>query len=406
MNSESDLIFDKNVQQDMLKEYSPRLQQKDDETNALEVSNLIKAYSDGKIHAVDCISFFVRTGEIFGLLGPNGAGKTTTIKMIVTLTKATSGRLEVFGVDVSKSPEMVRSMLGYVPQSISVDADLTAYENLLIFSKLSYVDKKEREERIHAALKQMDLEKRANEIVKHFSGGMMRRLEIAQALVNRPRLLLLDEPSIGLDPASKRQVWKNIRQLRHDYGTTIMITTHDMAEADALCDRLAIMSAGKIAVLGNPAELKKTVIGGDIVTVTLASDISHKDIKFPAYMRGTILTAASTARIEGIDNDGSDDNKNNDAKVDDCKTSIQILVDDGGEAIPDITDAFRECGIKIESISVGKPTLDDVFMKYAKRRLIADENRVGAGEDFVSTSTSSFPNSSSKTRRDFVGHAK
>jgi ABC-2 type transport system ATP-binding protein len=123
-------------------------------------------------------------------------------------------------------------------------------------------------------------------------------------------------------------------------------------------------------------------------------------------MGGRILTAASTARIEGIDNDGSDDNKNNDAKVDDCKTSIQILVDDGGEAIPDITDAFRECGIKIESISVGKPTLDDVFMKYAKRRLIADENRVGAGEDFVSTSTSSFPNSSSKTRRDFVGHAK
>jgi ABC-2 type transport system ATP-binding protein len=256
-------------------------------------------------------------------------------------------------------------------------------------------------------LKQMDLEKRANEIVKHFSGGMMRRLEIAQALVNRPRLLLLDEPSIGLDPASKRQVWKNIRQLRQDYGTTIMITTHDMAEADALCDRLAIMSAGKIAVLGNPAELKKTVIGGDIVTVTLASDISHKDIKFPASMSGTILTAASTTRIEGIDNDGSDNNKNNDAKVGDGKTSIQILVDDGGEAIPDITDAFRQWGIKIESISVGKPTLDDVFMKYAKRRLVADENRVGAGEDFVSSSSSSsFPHSPSKTRRDFVGHAK
>src|SRR5918911_553787 len=330
MNSESDLIFDKNVQQDMLKEYySPRLQQMGDEKNALEVSNLTKAYRDGKIRAVDGISFFVRTGEIFGLLGPNGAGKTTTIKMIVTLTKATSGRLEVFGVDVSKSPEMVRSMLGYVPQSISVDADLTAYESLLIFSKLSYVNKKEREERIHAALKQMDLEKRSNEIVKHFSGGMMRRLEIAQALVNRPRLLLLDEPSIGLDPASKRQVWKNVKQLRQDYGTTILITTHDMAEADALCDRLAIMSAGKIAVLGNPAELKKTVIGGDIVTVTLASDISHKDIKFPASMRGTILTAASTTRIGEIDKDDSDNNKNNDAKVGDGKTSIQILVDDG-----------------------------------------------------------------------------
>jgi len=401
MNSESDLILDNEIQQDSLRDHSPLLQQTKDEKKALEVSNLTKTYSSGKIYAVDDISFSVRSGEIFGLLGPNGAGKTTTIKMIVTLTKATSGRLEVFGIDVFKSPEIVRSMLGYVPQSISVDADLTAYENLLIFSKLSYVNKEEREERIRAVLQHMDLEKRANEIVKHFSGGMMRRLEIAQALVNHPRILLLDEPSIGLDPASKRQVWKNIIQLRQTYGTTILITTHDMTEADALCDRLAIMSEGKIAVLGKPAELKRTVVGGDIVTVTLASDISHTDIEFPACMRGTILEATTT-RIDNNKN-GYSNNDNDDVVVIEGKTSIQVLVEDGGEAIPHITDAFRRCGIKIESISVGKPTLEDVFMKYAKRRLVADVKEATEGKDFVADS---FHNNPRNTRRDFVGHSK
>ncbi|MEO9364413.1 MAG: ATP-binding cassette domain-containing protein, partial [Nitrososphaera sp.] len=257
-------------------------QRRVEERNAIEIHNLVKTYRDGNVRAVDDISFSVVPGEIFGLLGPNGAGKTSTIKMIVTLAKATSGRLEVFGVDASRSPQTVRGMLGYVPQSISVDADLTAYENLLIFSKLSYVSKQERDERIREALQYMGLVGRANDLVKHFSGGMMRRLEIAQALVNRPRVLLLDEPSIGLDPASKRQVWKSIKQLRQDYGTTILITTHDMAEADALCDRVAIMSAGKIAVMGNPAELKRTVGGGDRVTVNLASAVRLPGVEFLA----------------------------------------------------------------------------------------------------------------------------
>jgi ABC-2 type transport system ATP-binding protein len=335
---------------------------------AINASSLTKIYHDN-VAAVDNITFSVNQGEIFGLLGPNGAGKTTTIRMIVTLSKPTAGKLEVFGVDVVKSPEIVRGMLGYVPQSISVDADLTAFENLLIFSKLSYVSKNEREEKIHKALQSMDLAERSNDLVKHYSGGMMRRLEIAQALVNRPRILILDEPSIGLDPSSKRQVWSSIKQLRKEYDTTILITTHDMNEADALCNRLAIMSAGKISALGEPAELKRTV-GGDVVTVTLDSmipDINNNNnndsnIKFPSNI-GTVVS--------------SDD------------TSIQVLTGNGEEAIPFIMDFFRGLGIRIESISISKPNLDDVFMKYAKRRL-----------------TNEISTDSSSGRRNFVRRTK
>lgn len=326
--------------------------------NAVEIKNLTKIYH-GNVRAVDDVTFAVQEGEIFGLLGPNGAGKTTVIKMIVTLTRSTSGILQVFGIDSSDSPELVRNMLGYVPQSVSVDTDLTGYENLLIFSKLSYVGKKERDVRIKEALDYMGLTERAKDLVKHYSGGMMRRLEISQALVNRPRILLLDEPSIGLDPASKMHVWESIKQLKKKFGTTILITTHDMGEADELCDRIAIMSDGKIAVLGSPIELKKSV-GGDIITVNLT--VAHPSIPFPKDI-GTIMHSS--------------------------EKSIQILAENGEEAIPLITNFYRDQKISIDSISINKPNLDDVFMKYAKRRL----------HDEISTHASS-------ARRDFVRHTR
>ncbi|MDE1769200.1 MAG: ATP-binding cassette domain-containing protein [Thaumarchaeota archaeon] len=331
---------------------------KSDNIMAVETKNLTKIYH-GNIRAVDNVSFSVKQGEIFGLLGPNGAGKTTVIKMIVTLTHITEGTLQVFGIDSAKSAELVRSMLGYVPQSVSVDTDLTGYENLLIFSKLSYVGKKERDERIKEALEYMGLTERAKDLVKHYSGGMMRRLEIAQALVNRPRILLLDEPSIGLDPASKMHVWESIKQLKKQFGTTILITTHDMSEADELCDRIAIMSDGKISVLGSPVELKKSV-GGDIITLNLTS--VHHGIEFPKDI-GKIIHSD--------------------------EESIQILVENGEEAIPLITNFYRDQKITIDSISINKPNLDDVFMKYAKRRL----------HDEFSTHASS-------ARRDFVRHTR
>jgi len=372
----------------------------DGKNKAIEALNLTKTFQGGNIHAVDGISFSVRRGEIFGLLGPNGAGKTTTIKMIVTLAKVTSGKLEIFGVDVSRSPHIARSMLGYVPQSISVDADLTAYENLLIFSKLSYVKRQDRDGRIREALHYLDLAERANDLVKHFSGGMMRRLEIAQALVNRPRILLLDEPSIGLDPASKRRVWKSIKQLRQEYGTTVLITTHDMAEADILCDRVAIMSGGRIAVLGNPAELKRTVGGGDRVTVNLAVAVRLQDMKFLTDI-GTLISSMDN----GIEIDP--DNAEVRSEEEEGTTSIQILVKDSEEAVPAIMDSFRSNGVRIESISVTKPTLDDVFLKYANRRLDHEEEKMITNS--VSNNSynhNSSGQSSSTTRRDFVRHAK
>ncbi|MFZ0183710.1 MAG: ATP-binding cassette domain-containing protein [Nitrosotalea sp.] len=328
------------------------------DTKAIETRNLTKIYQ-GDIRAVDDVTLLVKQGEIFGLLGPNGAGKTTMIKMIVTLASITSGSLKVFGIDGSKSPETVRNMLGYVPQSISVDTDLTGYENLLIFSKLSYVDKKERNSRIKDALEYMSLTDRAKDLVKHYSGGMMRRLEIAQALVNRPKILLLDEPSIGLDPTSKMHVWESIKQLKEKFGTTVLITTHDMSEADELCDRIAIMSDGKIVALGSPTELKKSV-GGDIVTVNLT--LVPPNITFPKEI-GTIM--------------------HSDEK------SIQILAENGEAAIPLVSNFFRDQKITIDSISINKPNLDDVFVKYAKRRL---------HEEISPRATSA--------RRDFVRHTR
>ncbi len=199
--------------------------------NAIEAVKLTKVFGK-EIVAVKGVSFTVEEGEIFGLLGPNGAGKTTTIRMVITLTKPTSGSITVFGLDALHKASDVRKLVGYVPQLISVDGQLTAYENLLIFAKLFYVERSIRKKRIEDALEYMGLADRANDLVMHFSGGMMRRLEIAQALVNRPKILFLDEPSIGLDPTSKKQGWEYIKNLNSEFGVTVFITTHDMLEAD------------------------------------------------------------------------------------------------------------------------------------------------------------------------------
>jgi ABC-2 type transport system ATP-binding protein len=314
--------------------------------SAIEVDHLTKTYG-GQFKAVDDISFAVREGEIFGLLGPNGAGKTTTIRMITTMTHSSSGTASVFGLDVARHPADVRQLLGYVPQAVSVDGDLTAAENLLIFSKLFYVGKKDRKDRIKFALEYMGLSERGNDLVKHFSGGMMRRLEIAQALVNRPRIMILDEPSIGLDPSSKRQMWKYIKELNAEFRTTVLITTHDMAEADELCDRVAIMHSGKISVIGDPEELKRSV-GGEILTIVLqgksiADDLS---VNFPPLVASLPKELGSLVSQEN--------------------NSIKIITENGERAIPRLADFFERSGFSVESISLSKPSLDDVFIKYGK----------------------------------------
>ncbi len=319
--------------------------------NAIEVSELSKTYGQ-EIKAVDNISFTVDEGEVFGLLGPNGAGKTTTIKIITTLIKPSSGLVSVFGLDVLRYPQEVRQCLGYVPQAVSVDGDLSAYENLLIFSKLFYVGKRERDERIKFALDYMDLSQRADDLVKHFSGGMMRRLEIAQALVNRPRVLILDEPSIGLDPGSKKQMWKYIQKLNEEFKVTVLITTHDMMEADELCERIAIMESGKISVIGNPRDLKRSV-GGEILTVKLSTNSVPSSLSArPTAVLGSLSIPPELGSIVSQEED-----------------TLKIVTENGERAIPRIMDYFERLGYAVESVSLNRPTLDDVFMKYGKTSL-------------------------------------
>jgi ABC-2 type transport system ATP-binding protein len=307
--------------------------------HAIEVQKLTKVFGKGLV-AVNGISFDVEEGEVFGLLGPNGAGKTTTIRMTITLTKPTSGSVTVFGVDALKHPSDVRQMLGYVPQAVSVDGDLTAYENLLIYSKLFHVERKLRKKRITEALEYMGLGDRSNDLVKHFSGGMMRRLEIAQSLVNRPKVLFLDEPSIGLDPVSRKQSWDYVKSLNREFGVTILITTHDMLEADELCDRIAIMNRGNIAVMGSPNELKSS-IGGDLITITVTSALNNLII--PRDI-GSVVS--------------SDENQ------------VKIQTEKAAEyELPKVMEIFSNAGLTIDSISINKPNLDDVFTKYAKSSL-------------------------------------
>ncbi len=221
---------------------------------AIETDALTKAFGD--LLAVDHLNCRVPYGQIFGLLGPNGAGKSTTIKMLTTLLDPTSGSAKVAGFDIVAAPARVRSSIGYVPQMLSADGALTGEENLMLSAKLYAIPRAERQPRIADALEFMGLTEFGRRLVKTYSGGMIRRLELAQAMLHRPMVLFLDEPTIGLDPVARHTVWDRLRELRQNYGITILITTHDMDEADELCDELALMHRGQIAALGQPAELK------------------------------------------------------------------------------------------------------------------------------------------------------
>jgi ABC-2 type transport system ATP-binding protein len=221
---------------------------------AVETDALTKTYGD--LVAVDHLNCRVPYGQIFGLLGPNGAGKSTTIKMLTTLLDPTSGSAKVAGFDIVAAPSRVRRSIGYVPQMLSADGALTGEENLMLSAKLYAIPRAERKPRIAEALSFMGLTDFGSRLVKTYSGGMIRRLELAQAMLHRPMVLFLDEPTIGLDPVARHTVWDRLRDLRQNFGMTILITTHDMDEADELCDELALMHRGQIAALGKPAELK------------------------------------------------------------------------------------------------------------------------------------------------------
>jgi ABC-2 type transport system ATP-binding protein len=255
-------------------------------TLAIETRGLTRKF--GSLVAVDSLSLSVESGEVFGLLGPNGAGKTTVIKMLTTLLPPTSGTASVAGADIVKHPLAVRRAIGYVPQLLSADGTLTGRENLLIFAKLYGMRRRERKVEIPAALTFMGLDAFADKLVRQYSGGMIRRLEIAEAMLHRPQVVFLDEPTVGLDPVARQAVWDHIARLRADWGTTILLTTHYMEEADALCGRVVIMHLGRVVASGTPLELKHS-IGGTGATL---------DEVF-AYYTGDNLESGGTYRETG-----------------------------------------------------------------------------------------------------------
>jgi ABC-2 type transport system ATP-binding protein len=240
-------------------------------TAAIATDELTRTF--GELTAVDHLGLTVAEGSIFGLLGANGAGKTTTIRMLTTLLAPTSGTATVAGCDIVREPREVRREIGYVPQMLSTDGTLTGYENLLISARLYHLPRGERRPRIENALRTVGLEGVQDRLVRTYSGGMIRRLEVAAAMLHEPRVLFLDEPTVGLDPVAREQVWDHIRQLPRNFGTTVLLTTHYMQEADELCDTIAVMHHGRIADIGTPAQLKQKVGPGaslDDVFVALA----------------------------------------------------------------------------------------------------------------------------------------
>jgi ABC-2 type transport system ATP-binding protein len=260
----------------------------------IETHDLTKTF--GALAAVDRLNLEVENGATFGLLGPNGAGKTTTLKMLTTLLPPTAGRAVIAGLDVVRQADSVRRLIGYVPQMLSADGTLTGYENLLVFARLYDLPRKECDARVREALDFMNLGDAADKLVRQYSGGMIRRLEIAQSMLHRPPLLFLDEPTVGLDPGARRAVWEHIEQLREQFGITILLTTHLMEEADVLCERVAIMHHGKVVAIGSPDELKAQV-GGDATLDDVFIHFTGDELNSGGSYRETSRTRRTARRL-------------------------------------------------------------------------------------------------------------
>ncbi|HET6514156.1 MAG TPA: ATP-binding cassette domain-containing protein [Thermodesulfovibrionales bacterium] len=310
----------------------------------IRVENVVKRF--GNITAVNDISFEVEEGSIFGFLGPNGAGKTTTINILCTLLAPTSGKAFINGYDCSREPSKVRKSIGLVFQDSTLDKDLTAYENLMFHAFLYDVGKDERGERVKDALNFVGLYDRRNDLIKKFSGGMKRRLEVARGLIHRPKVLFLDEPTLGLDPQTRTNLWEFIVDLPRQHSVTVFMTTHYMEEAE-VCDRIAIIDNGKIITMGTPDELKKT-IGGDVI-----------------YLR---TTDNEKARIE-IERLFK-------VEVSEKDSELFLTTVKGDACIPEI---IRAMGETVLSVRLQRPTLNDVFLKMTGKEI--------RGEDVSSSDT-------------------
>jgi ABC-2 type transport system ATP-binding protein len=268
---------------------------KEQEHGIVEVHDLIKRF--GEHTAVDTVSFAVAEGEVFGLLGPNGAGKSTIIKILTTLLPPTAGEAFVVGFDVTKQPMAVRRRIGYVPQALSADGSLTGYENLLVFAQLYDLPRAEQAARVRKALAFMGLQDAADKLVRTYSGGMIRRLEVAQAMLHQPQVLFLDEPTVGLDPVARKAVWEHLGNLRAETGMTIFLTTHYMEEADSLCDRVAILHLGTVRAIGSPAELK-VAIGNPAATLDeVFTHYAGDTLESGGSYRETVRTRRTARRV-------------------------------------------------------------------------------------------------------------
>lgn len=316
---------------------------------AVRVNSLVKVY-DGKVRALDGVDLIVEAGESFALLGPNGAGKTTLMRILTTQLRPTSGEAYVFGYNVVRDEGKVRRLISYVPQEISVWTDISGYENLLIYAKIFGVPSHQRDKIINEALENMGLSDVKNELVRTYSGGMIRRLEIACASLVRPKIMFLDEPTIGLDPAARKAVWERLKIFKEEYGVTIFFNTHYMDEADTYADEIAIINRGKIVTRGTGQELKQS-LGGDVITFLLKNGSNDPRI------------IQEFNKIELVKN------------LFVYEHGINVVVEDAEVALPILLNTLKDVGLSIEKISISKPTLDDVFLKYAGTRL-EDKSRL------------------------------
>lgn len=309
------------------------------------VEELTKVFN-GDLVAVDHVSFRVKSGEIFGFLGPNGAGKTTTIKMLTTVLKPTEGRALILGYDVAKQNSSVKNSIGVLQQIYTADDDLTGYQNIMLTAALYGVPKDVAKKRSLELLNLVELTNFKDKEVQTYSGGMRRRLELVCSLVNDPKMLFLDEPTLGLDVQTRTATWNYLRTLQKEFGMTLFLTTHYMEEADSLCDRIAIIDHGKIVAIGSPNELKKG-LGGDIVMLSVQDDASD--------ISGIIERVPAVKEVKRQDG------------------TYRIKVDDGEVNASNIMDAVRSKGYNVARFSLAKPTLDEVYLEFTGKSLREEE---------------------------------
>ena len=314
--------------------------------NAIEIRGLTKEF--GELKAVDSIDLSIKQGEIFGLLGPNGAGKTTTIFMLSTILNPTKGSAKVCGHDIVKERDAVRHCIGIVFQDPSLDDELTAMENLYFHGRLYGMAEEEIGAKSQEVLTLVELIDRKDSLVKTFSGGMKRRLEIARGLMHHPKVLFLDEPTLGLDPQTRRHLWEYIKKINEKERMTIILTTHYMDEADFLCDRIGIIDKGRIIAL-DTAEKLKDVLGGDVITLQVSD---------PGKMKLLIEKLECEKCVK---------------KVDVFDNSLNITITDGGKNIPKIVSLAEKNRITIDSVMLKRPSLEDVFIHYTGRTIREEE---------------------------------